>query len=55
MEGNDIGTFSSWDYVVLVVMLLISAGIGVYYRLTGGRQKTTEVSNYVICKLALSI
>lgn len=36
--------FGAWDYVVLVVMLLVSAGIGVYYRFTGGKQKTTNVS-----------
>ncbi|XP_055312410.1 putative sodium-dependent multivitamin transporter isoform X2 [Sitodiplosis mosellana] len=35
-------TFSLWDYLVLVVMLIISAGIGLYYRFTGGKQKTTK-------------
>ncbi|KAK2585882.1 hypothetical protein KPH14_010471 [Odynerus spinipes] len=30
------------DYLVLGVVLSISAGIGVYYRFTGGRQKTAE-------------
>lgn len=35
--------FSVWDYLVLIVMLLISAGIGLYYRFTGGKQKTTKV------------
>jgi predicted transporter len=44
MAENDKSTFDAWDYVVLGVMLLISAGIGVYYRFTGGRQKTTQVS-----------
>jgi hypothetical protein len=48
MGENDSETFSIWDYVVLVVMLLISASIGVYYRFTGGRQKTTQVSNYLL-------
>ena len=34
----------SWaDYVVIGIVLVISAGIGVYYRFTGGRQKTAEV------------
>lgn len=32
--------FGVWDIVVLVAMLLISAGIGLYYRFTGGKQKT---------------
>lgn len=31
------------DYVVIACMLGVSVGIGIYYRLTGGRQKTTEV------------
>jgi hypothetical protein len=44
MAENDTGTFGAWDYVVLGVMLVISAGIGVYYRFTGGKQKTTQVS-----------
>lgn len=39
-------SFSTWDYVVFISMLLVSAGIGVYYRLTGGRQKTNDVSYY---------
>jgi hypothetical protein len=47
MAENDSGTFSIWDYVVLVSMLIISAAVGVYYRFTGGRQKTTQVSNYI--------
>lgn len=39
--------FSVWDYVVFILMLIISAGIGVYYRFTGGKQKTTNVSSSV--------
>lgn len=39
------GLFTLWDYVVFITMLIISAGIGVYYRFTGGKQKTTNVSN----------
>lgn len=37
-------TFGVWDYVVIAVVLLISASIGVYYRFTGGKQKTVQVS-----------
>jgi hypothetical protein len=44
MAENDTATFVTWDYVVLGVLLVVSAGIGVYYRFTGGRQKTTQVS-----------
>nr|CAD7424583.1 unnamed protein product [Timema monikensis] len=40
-EYND-GAFGTWDYVVLSLMLIISASIGVYYRFTGGKQKTTQ-------------
>ncbi|XP_055858824.1 putative sodium-dependent multivitamin transporter [Episyrphus balteatus] len=34
--------FTIWDYLVLLLVLASSAAIGVYYRLTGGRQKTTK-------------
>jgi hypothetical protein len=35
--------FGVWDYVVFITTLLISAGIGVAVRFTGGKQKTTDV------------
>lgn len=35
-------TFSVWDYLVFISMLAISVGIGVYYRFTGGKQKSTK-------------
>ena len=38
----DVGKFGAWDYVVLALMLAISAGIGIFYALTGGRQSTTQ-------------
>ena len=44
MDDSETGKFSPWDYVVLGLMLVISALIGVYYRFSGGRQKTTQVS-----------
>jgi hypothetical protein len=31
------------DYLVVVLMLLISVAIGIYYRFTGGKQKTVKV------------
>ena len=34
--------FGMWDYIVLAITLLVSSGIGVYYRFTGGRQKTAK-------------
>lgn len=36
--------FGIWDYVVVGLMLVISSGIGIYYRFTGGKQKTVKVS-----------
>lgn len=43
----------AFDYVVLTVTLFASAAIGVYYRLTGGKQQTTKVkhnnnNNYIM-------
>lgn len=29
-----------WDYVVISTVLLISSGIGIYFRFTGGKQRT---------------
>uniref|UniRef100_A0A6B2EGH4 Putative sodium/solute symporter n=1 Tax=Phlebotomus kandelakii TaxID=1109342 RepID=A0A6B2EGH4_9DIPT len=46
-------SFTVWDYVVFVVMLLISAGIGVYYRFTGGKQKTTN--EYLLADRNMSV
>jgi sodium-coupled monocarboxylate transporter 8/12 len=36
------------DYIILSILLLISASIGVYYRFSGGRQKSTKVHNFSI-------
>ncbi|XP_012261194.2 putative sodium-dependent multivitamin transporter [Athalia rosae] len=41
------------DYLVMAIMLVISAGIGVYYRFTGGRQKTSD--EYFIANRSMSI
>lgn len=43
MEGETQKNLSIVDYVVIITMLLISASIGIYFRLSGGRQKTTKV------------
>ncbi|KAL7738439.1 hypothetical protein ACLKA6_006750 [Drosophila palustris] len=37
-----LGTFDVWDALVLASILIISALIGLYYRYTGGKQKTTK-------------
>lgn len=34
--------FSVLDYVIFAVLLAASAGIGLYYALSGGRQRTTQ-------------
>lgn len=41
-------TLSAWDYVIVVIMMVISASIGIYYRFTGGRQKTNNVTFHAI-------
>jgi len=32
------------DYLVISVLMLISIAIGIYYRFSGGQQRTTKVS-----------
>lgn len=34
--------FTPADYVIFVVLLVVSAGIGLFYALSGGRQRTTQ-------------
>lgn len=41
-------SFGAADYAVFSLTLLISASIGIYYRFTGGRQKTAVVSTSLI-------
>ncbi|XP_034242040.1 putative sodium-dependent multivitamin transporter [Thrips palmi] len=45
--------FGVWDYAVFALTLLISAGIGIYYRFTGGRQKTAV--EYLLADRNMSI
>lgn len=45
--------FGVWDYVVIVIVLAISSAIGVYYRCTGGKQKTTK--EYLLADKNMSI
>ncbi|KAI4465477.1 sodium-coupled monocarboxylate transporter [Holotrichia oblita] len=45
VEGNRLG---AWDYVIMVLVLVISACIGIYYRFTGGKQKTVQVNIFAI-------
>jgi hypothetical protein len=34
------------DYLVIIATMGISVSIGLYYRFSGGRQKTTQVYSY---------
>lgn len=43
MQVHDFGAV---DYVVFVLTITVSLGIGIYYALSGGRQKTT--SEYLV-------
>ena len=40
--GGEDARFGIVDYLVLGLTLCISSGIGIYYRFTGGKQKTAE-------------
>ncbi|XP_038155542.1 solute carrier family 5 member 6 [Cyprinodon tularosa] len=42
MEPSDQKHFQVADYVVFALLLAASAGIGLYYALSGGRQRTTQ-------------
>ncbi|XP_073835331.1 putative sodium-dependent multivitamin transporter [Musca autumnalis] len=45
--------FGAWDYTILAIVLLVSAAIGVYYRFTGGKQKTTR--EYLLADRSMSV
>ncbi|GAB1867003.1 Putative sodium-dependent multivitamin transporter [Camponotus japonicus] len=49
----DVNILGWADYLVIAVMLFISVGIGIYYRFSGGRQKTME--EYFIASRSMSI
>ncbi|XP_066143171.1 putative sodium-dependent multivitamin transporter [Euwallacea fornicatus] len=46
-------TFGFWDYVVIGIVLITSSAIGVYYRFTGGKQKTMQ--EYLLADRNMSI
>ncbi|XP_011704411.1 PREDICTED: putative sodium-dependent multivitamin transporter [Wasmannia auropunctata] len=50
---TEINTLKWIDYLVVVVMLSISTGIGIYYRFSGGRQKT--VQEYFVANQSMSV
>ncbi|KAJ1522518.1 hypothetical protein ONE63_001706 [Megalurothrips usitatus] len=45
--------FGVWDYALFTLTLLVSASIGIYYRFTGGKQKTAE--EYLLADRNMSI
>ncbi|KAL0106500.1 hypothetical protein PUN28_016304 [Cardiocondyla obscurior] len=48
-----VNTLGWTDYLVIAIMLCISAGIGIYYRFSGGRQKTME--EYFVASHSMNI
>ncbi|XP_028250425.1 solute carrier family 5 member 6 isoform X2 [Parambassis ranga] len=42
MDRSDLKHFEVADYVIFAVLLAASMGIGLYYALSGGRQRTTQ-------------
>lgn len=50
VEKTLLGTI---DYIIFAFMLFVSAGIGVYFRFSGGKQKTTE--EYLLAGQNMSI
>ncbi|XP_071873914.1 putative sodium-dependent multivitamin transporter isoform X1 [Bombus fervidus] len=50
---EEVGTLQWEDYLVIAATLCISLGIGIYYRFSGGRQKTME--EYFIASRSMSI
>ena len=41
-------TLGPVDYMILALTLVISASIGIYYRFSGGKQKSTGVSLFLV-------
>ncbi|XP_011183160.2 putative sodium-dependent multivitamin transporter [Zeugodacus cucurbitae] len=46
-------TFGALDYGIVAIVLIASAAIGIYYRVTGGKQKTTK--EYLLAGRQMSI
>uniref|UniRef100_A0A1Y1K5Y0 Sodium-dependent multivitamin transporter n=1 Tax=Photinus pyralis TaxID=7054 RepID=A0A1Y1K5Y0_PHOPY len=46
-------SFGVWDYAVLGAVLAVSSAIGVYYRFTGGKQRT--VKEYLLADRNMSV
>ena len=49
MEGvEEKFSLGAVDYVILGLFIAISAAIGVYYRFSGGKQKSTKVCHFTL-------
>lgn len=48
-----VASLGSFDYVVFIGMLLISVGIGIYYKFTGGQQRST--SEYLMADHSMGV
>lgn len=35
--------FGVWDYIIMAATMVASTAIGIYFRFSGGKQKTNEV------------
>lgn len=46
--------FGVWDYVIMAATMVASIVIGLYFRFSGGKQKTNEVGTYQRVTLLLS-
>lgn len=52
-EEDETTTFGAADYAVFVVMLVVSALIGIYYHFAGNRQRTTR--EYLVADKNMSV
>ncbi|KAH9370560.1 hypothetical protein HPB48_002509 [Haemaphysalis longicornis] len=52
-EEAKAATFTAADYAVFAVILLLSSLIGIYYRFTGGRQRTAR--EYLVANKNMSV
>lgn len=42
-----LSVFGVWDYVIMAATMVASVAIGLYFRFSGGKQKTNEVTNAI--------
>lgn len=42
-----VSVFGAWDYAIMAATMIASLAIGVYFRFSGGKQKTNEVTHFL--------